>query len=128
MPFAIVKRRTSEVRHNKSDIGAMQAGLLPPYKGGPNPLTGEVLTKSASAAATALISVLPGQGFAFRQSQGHDDERLQATRATPSMFSSPRSPKKRRSDEILMISLSAEGVNKIVKSAIDKALLDFALK
>jgi BMFP domain-containing protein YqiC len=106
----------------------MQAGLLPPCKGGPNPLTGEVLIKSASAAATALIGVLPEQSFAFGQSQGHDDERLRATRATPSMFSSPRSPKKRRSDEISMISLSAEGVNEMVEWAVDKALLDFASK
>ena len=65
MPFAIVKRRTSEVRHNKSDIGAMQAGLLPPCKGSPNHLSGEVLTKSASAATAAPIGVIPEQSFAL---------------------------------------------------------------
>ena len=106
----------------------MQAGVLPPCKGGPHPLSGEVLTTSASAAATAPIGVAPEQIFAFGQSQGHDDERLRATRATPSMFSSPRSPKKRRSHEMSMIYLSAEGVNEMVECALDKALLDFASK
>jgi len=68
------------------------------------------------------------QRFAFGQGQADNDERLRAVRATPSMFSSPRGPKKRRSDEIAMISLSAEGVNEMVEWAVDKALLDFASK
>ena len=41
---------------------------------------------------------------------------------------SPRSPRKRRSDEKLMIFLSAEGVNEMVKWAVDKTLLDFTSK
>jgi hypothetical protein len=89
----------------------MQAGVLPPCKGGPHPLSGEFLTTSTSAAAAALIGIAPEQIFAFGQSQEHDDERFRATRATPSMFSSLRSPKKRRSDEVSMIYLLAEGVN-----------------
>ena len=109
-------------------LSAMHAGVLPPCKGGPHPLSGEVLTTSASAAAAAPIGIAPEQIFAFGQSQEHDDERFRATRATPSMFSSPRSPKKRRSNEIAMISLSAEGFNKMVGWAVDKALLDFASK
>ena len=109
-------------------LSAMQAGVLPPCKGGPHPLSGEVLATSASAAAAAPIGIAPEQIFAFGQSQEHDDERFRATRATPSMFSSLRSPKKRRSDEVSMIYLSAEGVNEMVEWAVNKALLDFASK
>jgi hypothetical protein len=106
----------------------MQTGLLSPCKGGPDPFLDGVLTKPASAAATEPIGSVSEHRFAFGQGRVHNDERLRAMRATPSMFSSPRSPKKRRIDEVSMISLSAEGVNEMVEWAVDKALLDFASK
>lgn len=106
----------------------MQAGLLPPCKGGSDHLLGEVLAHRASAAATEPIGNDSEQRFAFGQGQGDDDEISQALNATSSIFSSPRSPKKRRIDEISMISLSAQGVTEMVEWAVDKALRDFASK
>jgi BMFP domain-containing protein YqiC len=43
----------------------MQAGLLPPCKGGPDPFLGGVLTEPASAAVTKLIGSVSEQRFAF---------------------------------------------------------------
>lgn len=79
--------------------------------------------QGASAGATEAIGNVFEQRSAFGQGQADSDERLRAVRATPSTFSSPTSPKKRRIDDVSMISLSVEGVNKMVKWAVDKALL-----
>jgi hypothetical protein len=106
----------------------MQAGLLPPCKGGADPFLGEVLANRASTATTEPIGNVSEQRFAFGQGQGDQNETSQAVRATGSIFSSPRSPKKRRIDEISMVSLSAQGVTEMVEWAIDKALREFALK
>jgi hypothetical protein len=83
----------------------MQAVLLPPCKGGADPLLGEMLTGVASADATKPIDNASGQRFAFGQGQGDHDERSRAPRATKHVHLSRRSPKKRRIDENPMFSV-----------------------
>lgn len=113
----------------------MQAGSLPPCKGGDDPFLSEVPTQRASAAATEPIGDFPERRFAFGQGQGDHEERSRAVRATTSIFSSQESPKKRRIndeecriDEISMVSLSAQGVREMVAWAVDNALREFATK
>jgi hypothetical protein len=60
----------------------MQAGLLPPCKGGADPFLDEVLTQRASAAATEPVGDISERRFSFGQGQGDHDERSQAIRAT----------------------------------------------
>lgn len=113
----------------------MQAGLLPPCKGGDDPFLSEVPTPRASAAVTEPIGNVSERRFAFGQGQGDHEEKSRAFKATTSIASSQQSPKKRRindeerrNDETSMVSLSRQGVMEMVEWAVDKALREFATK